>query len=515
MKKKAPLYCFFGIFLYLNFYFYFQTAGISEVLSVESKSSRIESNKTTIAQYKNDLIELEAAWRNKLQKLKDELAALYKDRDNLIADMKIGAKCSQCGKYKSVFEKEGKNFEQHLGEVKGFAVPATTAELEATRKAFSDKIAYKKVQIQNLEKGDNVVIKKQNDINNLEKANETLCKEITAHSKSYETKVFSEAKAKHDNWISDLMGYATNILIADDKITIYKARSLHYQNQFQEEIEKIKTRIKKENSDEQKSRTGRIVINAEQIKALQTEQGNYIAPVKIKLKELKQQKEQADADLNYRPITDSIKAILTANQKQLIEEISSTEKNIRNYNASVQSKISSIEKEINKLKDEIFQLNANLPRQQAQEIAKRKILYDERIAESNKLAATATTELANARKAYSEKASYWKKENDRYVNQVISESDRMVVAGKKISCAVWNEARFKVIGNWNQVFPCVNALTTMAKPYGTNVFNAYCPGKSSSTYMASYKSFLLGLSNEDKEAVKGNSNANWFELITQ
>ena len=492
-----------------------QTTGIGDVTSIESKVAAYENNTIKISQYKAELLTLDTIWKGKIQKLKDELAALYKERDNLIADMKVGARCSQCNGWKSEFEKKGVNFAQHLGEVKGYAIPATTSELEATRKSFSDKIAYKKVQIQNLEKGDNAVRKKQNDINNLEKANETLCKEITAHSKSYETKVFSEAKAKHDNWIDDLMGYATNILIADDKITIYKARSLQYQNQFQEEIEKIKARIKKENSDEQKFRTGRIVINVEQIKALQTEQSNYIAPVKMKLNELKQQKEQVDADLNYRPITDSIKAILTANQKQLIEEIIATEKNIRDYNTNVQSKISSIEKENKKMKDEIFQLNANLPKQQAQEIAKRKILYDERIAESNQLAATASTELANAKKAYSEKASHWKRENDRYVNLVISESDRMVVAGKKISCAVWNEARFKVIGNWNQVFPCVNALTTMAKPYGTNVFNAYCPGKSSSSYMASYKSFLLGLSNDDKEAVKGNSNAGWFELITK
>lgn len=55
----------------------------------------------------------------------------------------------------------------------------------------------------------------------------------------------------------------------------------------------------------------------------------------------------------------------------------------------------------------------------------------------------------------------------------------------------------------------------MAKPYNTNVFNSYCPGKSAASYMGVYKSFLIGLDDEDKEAVKANSNVSWFELITQ
>src|SRR5689334_19843867 len=100
--------------VFFNDYLFSQTAGIGEVNAVESKAQLIEKNKNTIAQYTAELGPLQDSLNNKIQRLKDELAALIKERDNIIADMKVGAKCSQCGKYKSQFEKEGKSFEQHL-----------------------------------------------------------------------------------------------------------------------------------------------------------------------------------------------------------------------------------------------------------------------------------------------------------------------------------------------------------------------------------------------------------------
>jgi hypothetical protein len=492
-----------------------QTAGIGEVTSIESKSLTFENNKIKIAQYKAELLSLEALQRDKVQKLKDELSALYKERDDLIADMKVGAKCSQCGKYKSEFEKENKSFEQHLGEVKGYAIPATTAELEATRKMFTEKTALKKVQIQNLEKGDNAVNKKLSDINNLEKANENFCKEITNHSKNYETKVFSEAEAKHDNWVNELMAYATNILIADDKITIYKARIIQYEQEFQKESEAIKVQVKKENLDAQNEKNAKKVTNQQRIKEIQNEQAIYIAPLENNLNELKAQKIETEKELMRLTLSDSIKAPLKVSLNQLIVHITTLEKSILDYSTNVKSKITTLESENKKLTDDIFQLNANLSKQQAQEIAKRKPVYDQKKLEASQSVTKSTAELANARKLYTEKAAFYKTQNQLYADLVISESNRMVIAGQKISCPIWNEARFKVIGNWNKVFPCVNTLTTMAKPYSYNVFNSYCPGKSAASYMASYKSFLIGLNDADKEAVKGNSNVSWFELITQ
>ena len=514
MKKIAILLPFIaGIFLCKTTFS--QTTGIGEVTGIESKVATIESNKIKIAQYKGELSVLEAAWRAKINNLKDELAALYKERDNLIADMKVGARCSECRTWKTEFEKKGINFQQHLGQVKGYAVPATTEELEVTRKDFAERIAYKKVQIQNLEKGDNALIKKQNDINALEKMNEGLCREITADSKDYENIVFTDAKSEHDRWIKNLMAFAINILLADDKITIYQARAVRRQNKLPGELEKIKTRLKKENTDEQNSLSGKIAENLGQIKALQQELETFVATGRIKLDGLTQQKNKIETDLKAAALAESLRSDLVIRQKQVVEQISSTEKDIEDRKVNAQRIISSLERENKNMKDAVFQLSVNLPKQQAAEIAKAKAVYDEIISKLDQLVATSKAELANAKKAYSEKADYWKRKNDSYVNTIVSESDRMVITSRKVNCSVWNEARFKVIGNWNQVFPCVNNIANMAKPYGTNVFNFYCSGKSASTYMASYKSFLSGLSSDDQEAVRGNSNAGWFDLMTR
>ncbi|MBG7610691.1 hypothetical protein IU405_00325, partial [Polaribacter sp. BAL334] len=109
----------------------------------------------------------------------------------------------------------------------------------------------------------------------MEKANQNICEEITTHSKNYETKVFSEAKSKHDNWVNDLMSYATNILIADDKITIFKAKIIRYEQEFQKESEIIKIRVKKENLDAQNEKNAKIATNQQRIKEIQIEQTNY------------------------------------------------------------------------------------------------------------------------------------------------------------------------------------------------------------------------------------------------
>lgn len=514
MIKKTNLLYLLAVFLF-SINTYAQTSGIGDVTSIELKAKNYEENKLRIAQHRNELIPLEALWRANIKKLKDELAALYIERDNLIADMKVGAKCSQCGKYKSEFEKEGKSFVQHLGEVKGYAIPATTTELEATRKMFTEKIALKKVQIQSLEKGDNLVLRKQNEISNLEKLNDNLCKEITAHSKNYETKVFSEATAKHDNWVSDLTTHATNILITDDKVAIYKDRIVRYEHEFQKESERIKERVKNENSEAQNHKNNKISINLQLIKEIETEQTTYVTESDVKMNALKVKKNETEDELKNLSLSEDNKKTLNARLNELIEQITVSEKKILDYKANIKNKITALNGENTKLKDEVFQLNANLSKQQASEIAKIKPIYDQKKLEASQSATSSTNMLSNVKKLYAEKAEYYKKQNLLYVDLVISESNRMIIAAQKITCPIWNEARFQVMGNWNKVFPCVNALTSMAKPYSTNVFNSYCPGKSLVSYMGSYKSFLIGLSEDDKKAVKGNTNSNWFDLITK
>lgn len=494
---------------------YTQTSGIGNIISIESIAKQIESNKETIAKYKNDLILLEEALKNRTKKLKDEIDTLYKERDNIIGDMKIGARCSQCNKWKSEFEKNGESFQKHLGDVNGYAIPATTGELEATRKQYAERIALKKVQLQNIEKTDNGILKKKNDIARLEKQSETLCTSITTHSKTYETTVFFEAKNKHTQWIESLMNYASSILIADDKITIAKSNIIRYKKEFETEAEKIREQVKIATKEAQNKMAADIDINEKKGQAVETEQKEYLVTIEAQLTELKKQKSKLDVDLKKITITTTEKDSLLKNQQQLINEIKELNKNIQQYNAAVKSKLSQIELENKKFKDDIWQLTIDLPKKQLQEVANIKPTYDTKIAAGNAMVTRASAELALARKAYRDKAASYEKDNSNYIDIVIVESNRMVLAAQQVNCPVWNEVRGMVATNWNKLFPCVNNITTLAKPYSSHVFNAYCSGTSSSSYLTSYKSFLSGLNSDDLKSIKENSNADWFNLITK
>ncbi len=503
----------FLIVVFFQIKSYSQTVGISYVRSLEAKALIYDQNKTKISQIKSEIPELERLWRLKIQKVKDEISALIKERDALIADMKVGARCSQCNGWKSDFEKKGENFEKHLGDVKGYAVPATTSELEATRKQFAEKIAIKKVQLQNLEKGDEAIHRKLKAAEELEKANVKICKDMTELSKSYEESVFTDAKSKHELWTKDLLHYATNILIADDKITIFRNQVIRYEKEFQKESEKVRELVKKENQFTVEQKNNLIATNEQQINTITETRDKDISINNIELKKLYQLKSEVDKELS-KNLLDSIKSIQTSNQKQIVEKIATLEKSNKDHAFNAASKIAILKNTILKLKEDIFQLNANLPKVQELAILKIKLSFDQKKSAARTSENTAVLTLASAKKLYLEKTNEYKKKNDAFTSEITTESNRMLIAGQKISCPIWNQVRGMVFTNWNQVFPCVNNLTTMAKPYSTNVFNAYCSGKSLASYMSIYKSFLMGLSKEDREVVKANSNAGWYDQLT-
>lgn len=492
-----------------------QTAGIGVVTDIESRSLLHEANQLKMIKLKGELPELLAIWRAKLQALKDEILALQKERDNIIADMKVGARCSECKRWKTELERQGINFTEHLGAVKGYAIPATTTELERVRKEFSDKLAYKKVQIQGLEKGDKLVLSKQEEIDNLQKNNKIHCTAITTQSNNYETKVLSEGKGKHDIWAEELLRYVSNILIADDRISIFKAKGLRCADDFLKESAKTKEKLKNDHTESQNNLGVKIDVAQQKINEAQVHQKNDLNPIEVKVSGLMQKKLGLEKDLNNVSIPDSGKVNLKTELNKTAAEIVLLEKEILEHKNNYRIKVQSLENEIKTLKAQLAQLNLNYPKLQLTEIAKVKSFFDQKKLEAAKSEAASITELANAKKVYLEKVNDYKQRNQVYLAMVVSECNRIVLAGQKIDCPVWKDVQFKVAGNWNELFSCVNALTKLTKPYSSNVFNTYCSGRKSGSDLPVYKSFLLGLSADDREAVRGNSNANWFESITQ
>lgn len=384
----------FIAFLVLHAVLSAQTIGISEVTAVESKAALYEGNEEKINQIRNKIPELEKRWRDNIAKLRDELAALNKERDNLIADMKIGARCSQCGGWKSDFEKRGENFEKHLGEVKGYAIPATTAEIETTRKSFSEKTAIKKVQLQNLEKGDPAIIKQYDEIEKIKKNNIKLCEEITQHSKNYEKKLLEDAQSKHKIWLEDVLISGSKALIQSSSKKILLAKKGWLEKEFNEKKETELARIKENNAAQRDQNKQKIAENELLIAQLEAEQ-----------------------------------------EKQGIQTI----------------------KEQNRaLSVEITQLVADLTKNQIQKTKELQEEFNLKIASLKKLEAESEIMRKQFSDEFDAKLKQYKQKQDAFTKEITSENNRMLLAAKKINCSVWNETSGKVNLNWNKLIPCVN-----------------------------------------------------------
>jgi hypothetical protein len=413
-------------------------------------------------------------------------------------------------------EKKGENFEAHLKQVNGVPVPAGDEEIAAKRQEWREKVALKKVQIDNYKnKDDPSEAAKKNDIKKLQTLIDNICPDILTLSKTYDDKVFAEGKSKHNAWIVNLMDYASAILIADDKITIQKALLVKLEKQFEEEVQKTIEKVKEENTKEQNRCNALIAVNEQKVALHQAELVAYTGEADQKIKEALLQKATTDKALTNNNLVDDARLDLLKQQKEISENISFLQKNSINNINILKGKISLLEEENQKLKEEVGLLIAGLYKKQQEEVAKIKILFDTKKNTVNQLIITGKTILASARKEYTEKANFYEKENTKYIDIIAKEAARILSVSQETGCTVWNETRGKVVTNWNKLFPCVNNITTLAKPYSSNVFNAYCSGTSSSAYLTSYKSFLSSINTDEKSAIKANSNADWFNLITK
>lgn len=423
-----------------------QTSGIGEVSSIENKAKQIENNRKKITENKQKLPELEKLWKEKLQKLKDQLLALQKERDNLIADMKVGARCSECKRWKTELEKEGINFEQHLGEVKGYAIPATTPELEAIRKQYGEKMAIIKVQVQRLEKGDDAVLSNINDTDKLFEKNKLLCEEVTQHSKNYEIIVLKEAKSKQELLTQTLVDLASDYLIANDWVAIQNYRILSNQKEFQSQSEKIKQQLTIENKELIEQKNTEILSN------------------EAKLAQLKFRKD----------------SISSAND----------------YVVKIENEIIDFKKINQSLAMEISGLDSGLSQKIHNSTLELKLKFDKMENDSKEQVEKEKKNVILAKKRFDEEVNISSKNNNSFVFTITEETNRIVIAGKNVECSIWNGTAGEVSSNWNQLLPCIQNLVS------SNQINPYCSKWNLKKYLGKYLSFLSGLDAVDKNSIQ-------------
>jgi hypothetical protein len=511
-KLKQPV-LFFCFIVMTSIVYAQSTVGIGEVTAIESKAKRILDNRQRISQYKEQLASLDSAWKARIQRMQNEINALYKEMDDLIRDMKVGAKCSQCGKYKSEFEKQGIDFQKHLGEVKGYAVPAPTSELEATRALYREKIAYKKVQLLALQKEDPAIAAKKKQIDDTEKDNTSLCTEITEHSKRYDKQVFADAKSKHESWVNELLNYVTPVLIATDKITIYNARIDATEVQFQKDAAEKREALKKQNEENQALKNDKIARNKQQLAEAEVQLEQLIDPKKAAKGEYQKELGGIETDLRMPKLKDSLRVLLTARKTEILAAIKRLDGEILSAKTSYENTAKKLLADNKILDSEIWQLKIGLPKEQELAVAKIRAAADARIRELRLSVTNATSERGQAQNAYNDRVDQVQKRQTDLYNLIGTESGRMLTASQPVNCPVYNQARSDVGGNWNQVFPCVQAVISLSKPYSSHVFNAYCPSASNASYLSGYKSFLRGLNVADMEAVQKTTNKGWLEEL--
>ncbi|WP_270087862.1 hypothetical protein [Sphingobacterium sp. SYP-B4668] len=430
-----------------------RTSGLSYVVSIESKVQAYEKNKDRIAQLRLELPELENQWKQKIKDISDKIAALLKERDNLVADMKVGARCSECQRWKTELEQEGIDFQQHLGEVKGYAVPASTSELEGVRKQYNEKIAIQKVQLQRLQKGDDAIQANSNEIDKLTKANASLCQQVTQLSKDYETAVLKEARATQEGFVQKLSDVVSDILISADQSAIQRARAARHQEEFQVQSEQIKQRLETENKELKDLKIKEIALNDRLLDAKQY------------------QKDSISSSTN--PKRDSLLKV-------------------------VEAEIADLQGANHALASEISYLDASLAQKIQDKIAEIKPVLDKDIAHAQQLAECAIKNSGLFKQQFEAEVGACSKANNILVAAITDETNRMVLAGRKIECPVWNATGGEVASSWNQLLPCIRNLVSSAQ------VNPYCSKWNLKDYLGRYLSFVNNLAPEDLTNVKTN-----------
>jgi hypothetical protein len=491
------------------------TSGIADVIEIERLAASKKALEDALRDRKKELADAQAALKVKADKIKAEIAQLMKERDDLIKDLKGGFFCSKCKTAKSEFERRGQSFEKHLGDVQAVAEEAPTDRLEQVREDYTIKIAYKRVQLKRLEENDPDVKAKKAAVEAAEKKLKDLCDQITKRSQAYGKTLEGETKSKHSMWVKDLLSYASDIYIAEDRVSIAQARRAAELKDFEKLSQQARDDAENANLAEREKREGRITVIEGEIPKMEAALRERLAPLEAQSNAANTRIAEIDSLLRTVGLKSEEKAALTAERTSLAAQNAQTARTIAAETVAANKSVQALQSEEMRLRTEISRLTGSLITEQNAAVEKLRPAHTARLAAIDKQIAAANTAAASARTLYKTKEAFYSGENTAFYNLVSTESNRLVIAGRDSSCPIANEARQFVASNWNKLLPCVSGATTRAKPYSTHVFGSYCPAEASASALSKYKSFLSGLPPADLDVIKANSNVGWYESLSK
>jgi hypothetical protein len=489
------------------------TSGIADVIEIERLATSKKGLEDALRYRKKELADAQAALATKAQKIRDEINQLMKQRDDLIKDLKGGFYCSKCQTAKSEFERRGQSFEKHLTDVQARAEEAPTDRLEKVREDYSQKIAYKRVQLKRLEENDPDVKAKKAAVEAAEKKLKEVCDQMTRRSQSYGKTLQGETKSKHSMWVKELLSYASDIYIAEDRVSIAQGRRTAELKDFEKISQQARDDAEKANLAEREKRQSRITVIDAEIPRMEAALRERLAPLEEQRNAANTRIAEIDALLRTPGPKAEERRALTAERARLVAQNAQIARTITAETAASNKAVRTLQAEEMRLRGEISRLTTTLITEQNAAVEKLRPAHTARLATIDKQIAAATTAVPAARTAYKTKEAFYSGENKAFYDLVSAESNRTVIAGRDSSCPIANEARQFVASNWNKLLPCVSGATTRAKPYSTNVFGSYCPAEVTPSALAKYKSFLRSLAPGDLDVIKANSNVGWYESL--
>lgn len=491
------------------------TVGAPYVAAIEAKCRQIEHNEDAIHSLRRVKIpEAERRWDQRIAELRAELAAIVKERDEVIADLLKGRFCSKCGRSKTELEKQGIGFEQHLGEVKGVPLPVSPEKLRAVREDYAKRIKTKSEQVAAAQKSrasELDALKQQ--VARLADACAELCAEIEQLNTLYGRNVLAMAQRQHLAWIDDLMRAVARMHVAEDVHAIARRRRSQIATWLRIEIDRQVDALRKQADAEMRRLREQMAIERKKMEELAAAHANARSVPDIARKDLMRALEQAERDLKKKDFSPEVKPLLEARRDDLRRELREKEAILAALDRAYLAKrdacvrgLAGLSAEIMNVSSRLFWAEVAVVRRLQNEAAQRTATADVKVAEAARRAEAATSAFRALVRDIEKKAF-------ALSEAVRVETMRIVAAVRDRSCPLRSETQFAVAGHWNRHSPCVRAHT-LPDSRATPAIRVNCTA-GWEAYTSVYRPHFGALGPDDIELIRQNTYYDWFDRATQ
>jgi len=491
------------------------TRGIGEVTAAEELARQVEANRASIERQRMELAALEAQQADALRRLNVELAELVRTRDAQILDLQRGYICTECHRTKTEIEAGGENFAEHIRRVGGRAVPAPTERIEAVRRDFTQRIALKRVQIQNFQ-NNSPAARKRAAIAALEATTAGLCQRLLGHAGGHEGAVRAEVGPMHLGWAQELMAMVSSILIARDRVSISEARKVRYETEFQAESRQVREAVRVRNEEEMSQRRSRGAQARAALLALAPASDETLQALAASLADARRRGEELARRLAAPGLSDAERDRLRGEQVQAAAEITRLQTAVGAREGAVEARAVALRDEIALLDREVQWLFLSLSSRQDSAVAPLRAAADRRKAEADRVMSSARTAATTNETVFRSRLEAYRSRNGVYAGLAAAEANRIRAACERAGCGGrYSNAAGIAASSWNSLQPCVSGHL-MSKPRTGNVFNAYCTDELDTTrYLSAYTSFLASLEPADLQAVRNTTNPDWMNRLSR